>query len=78
VIVSSGNSLSEVTGGAALVVDPHDQAALTGAMEQVLANREFAAELSRKSLARAAQFSWDKAAGRLLEIFEETRRMKSA
>jgi glycosyltransferase involved in cell wall biosynthesis len=78
VIVSSGNSLSEVTGGAALVVDPHDQAALTGAREQVLANREFAAELSRKSLARAAQFSWDKAAGRLLEIFEETRRMKSA
>jgi glycosyltransferase involved in cell wall biosynthesis len=74
VIVSSGNSLSEVTGDAGLVVDPHDQAGLTGAMERVLTNPEFAAQLSRKSLARAAQFSWTKAAEQLLDIFEETRR----
>jgi glycosyltransferase involved in cell wall biosynthesis len=74
VIVSSGNSLSEVTGEAGLVVDPHDQAGLTDAMERVLANPEFAAELSRKSLNRAGQFSWSNAASRLLDIFEETRR----
>ena len=76
VIVSSGNSLGEVTGDAGMLVDPHDQAGLTDAMERVLASPELAAKLSRKSLARAAEFSWAKAALRLLEIFEETRGAK--
>jgi glycosyltransferase involved in cell wall biosynthesis len=76
VIVSSGNSLSEVTGDAGLIVDPHDRAGLTDAMEQVLGNPELAAELSRRSLARAARFSWSRAAETLLEVFEETHRLK--
>jgi glycosyltransferase involved in cell wall biosynthesis len=75
VIVSSGNSLSEVTGDAGLVIDPTDEAGLARAMERVLADPEFAARLSRQSLARAAQFSWTKAAEKLLEVFEETYRL---
>jgi glycosyltransferase involved in cell wall biosynthesis len=78
VIVSSGNSLSEVTGEAGLVVDPRDQAGLTDAMERVLASPAFAEQLSRKSLQRAALFSWSNAAGRLLEIFEETRKKETS
>jgi glycosyltransferase involved in cell wall biosynthesis len=75
VIVSSGNSLSEVTGNAGLVVDPTDEAGLAQAMERVLSNPEFAAQLSRQSLARAAEFSWTSAAETLLEVFEETYRL---
>jgi glycosyltransferase involved in cell wall biosynthesis len=75
VIVSSGNSLSEVTGDAGLIVDPRDEAGLAQAMERVLSNPEFAAELSRKSLARSAQFSWTRAAETLLDVFEETYRL---
>lgn len=76
VIVSSGNSLSEVTGGAGLVVDPHDEGGLASAMQRVLSDSAFAQQLSRQSLARAEQFSWRKAAARLLDIFEETRKSK--
>ncbi len=76
VIVSSGNSLAEITGGAGIVVDPHDVAGLTGAMDRVLSDSAFANELSRKSLTRASQFSWAQAAARLLEMFEETLRAK--
>lgn len=78
VIVSSGNSLAEVTGDAGLLVDPHDQAGLTAAMERVLTDSDFAGTLSRKSLARAAQFSWTNAAGRLLDVFEETRSTRNS
>ena len=78
VIVSSGNALAEVTGDAGELVDPHDQAGLTDAMERVIASPDRGRELSRKSLARAAQFSWAKAAERLLEIFEETRGAKKS
>jgi glycosyltransferase involved in cell wall biosynthesis len=74
VIVSSGNSLSEVTGCAALVIDPNDSASLTSAMDRVLSNADLAQQLSRQSLARASQFSWANAAAQLLEVFEETRR----
>ena len=72
VIVSSGNSLSEVTGDAGLVVDPHDEAGLAEAMDRVLSNPDFAAALSQKSLARAAGFSWENAAATLLDVFEKT------
>lgn len=74
VVVSTGNSLAEVVGDAGLAVDPHDEQALTAAMDRVLGDERFATELSHRSLRRAATFSWDAAATRLLQVFEETRR----
>lgn len=72
VIVSSGNALEEIAGGAALVVDPREEGTLAACISGVLDDSLFAAELSRRSLERAAQFSWSRAARQLIEIFCET------
>jgi glycosyltransferase involved in cell wall biosynthesis len=72
VIVSSGNALEEVAGGAALVVDPREEGALATCISGVLDDSLFAAELSRRSLERASQFCWSRAARQLIEIFRET------
>ncbi len=73
-IVSSGNALEEVAGGAALVIDPLDEEDLRAAMESVLRDAGLAADLSARCLRRAAEFSWDASARKLIDIFEETRR----
>jgi len=73
VIVSSGNALEEVAGGAAVVVNACGEEDLRAAMERVLCDADLAADLSARGLRRAAEFSWDASARRLIEIFEETK-----
>jgi glycosyltransferase involved in cell wall biosynthesis len=72
VIVAKGHALEEVVGTAGLLVDPNDEAGLAGAIGSVLADPALRAELSDRSLRRAAEFSWPKAARQLLSVFEET------
>ena len=72
VVVSTGNSLTEIVGDAALAVDPRDEAALAQAMDRILGDERLAANLRERSLRRAAQFSWDAASARLLQIFQDT------
>jgi glycosyltransferase involved in cell wall biosynthesis len=72
VVISSGNAMEEVAGGAAVVVDPRDEAALAGALDRLLRDQPYRAELAERSLHRAAEFSWDAAARGLLNVFEET------
>ena len=74
VVVSRGNALEEVVGDAGLVVDPHDQTALAEAMDGIVADSGYAAELGRGSLRRAAGFSWDASARRFLDVVEHMRR----
>jgi glycosyltransferase involved in cell wall biosynthesis len=74
VIVSSGNALEEIAGGAALLVDPREEGALAAAISSVIEDPLFAAELSRRSLERASQFSWSQTARQLLDIFRQAAR----
>jgi glycosyltransferase involved in cell wall biosynthesis len=76
VIASKGNALEEVAGGAGLLVDPNDEAGLAAALHSVLSDDQLREELSRRSLARAAQFSWRSAAQQLLAVFAETAAVK--
>ncbi|HMU76362.1 MAG TPA: glycosyltransferase family 1 protein [Bacteroidia bacterium] len=62
VITSSVSCLPEISGNAALCVDPHSVNAITGAMEQVLQHQEFAEQLKQKGKIRQQDFSWDKTA----------------
>ncbi len=78
VVVSSGNSLEEVVGGAGLVVSPTDEAGLARALDRVLTDGELARDLSARSLRRAAEFSWSRTAEQLLEIFDETAKTNRA
>ncbi len=68
VITSRDPAITEVAGGAAVQCHP---AELAAAMRAVPANREWAEEWRRRSLRRAAEFSWTRTAQRTREVYEE-------
>jgi len=69
VLTSNVSSLPEVAGDAALLVDPLDVSAIADGLWQLLNDRELARELSRKGRARAAKFSWRRAALETLDVY---------
>jgi glycosyltransferase involved in cell wall biosynthesis len=71
VIASTAGSIPEVAGGAAILVDPLDDAGLAGAIRNVVEDQALRDGLIRRGLARAAQFSWDRTAMETLQIMEE-------
>lgn len=62
VITSDVSSLPEVVGNAGLLVSPTDADALAAAMLRLLTDDRLAADLSRRGLERAADFSWERTA----------------
>ncbi|MCL4465447.1 MAG: glycosyltransferase family 4 protein [Chloroflexi bacterium] len=68
-VSSDAGSLSEVAGEAALLVDPHDTAAMGEAMRRVLADQALAERLREKGLAQAAGFTYTAAAQQALEVY---------
>ncbi|MDP9345682.1 MAG: glycosyltransferase family 4 protein [Actinomycetota bacterium] len=58
VVTSDRSALPEVTGNAALLVDPEDAEAVAGAIVEVLVNSSLAADLRRRGLERSARFTW--------------------
>ncbi len=69
VICSNSSSLPEVVGNAGLLVDPADTAELTAALRRALSDADLRAALRAQSLARAAQFSWSRAANELEAVY---------
>ena len=70
VVVSAAGSLPEVVGDAGVVVKPDDPADIAAGLGWVLGNPSFRAELARRGLARAATFTWERAAQETLAIYE--------
>ncbi len=70
-IVSNVSSLPEVVQDAALLVHPDDWEEIAVAMHRLLTDAELHAELRRKGLARARCFSWELAARKTLEVYEQ-------
>jgi glycosyltransferase involved in cell wall biosynthesis len=70
-VTSNVSSLPEIAGGAALLVDPRSVAELRGALEKLLLSDSLRAELAAKGRARAAAFTWERAAAASLRFFEE-------
>ena len=62
VVASTRGALPEVTGGAALLVDPEDVEGLSQAMERVLFDAGMARQMGEDGLRRAACFSWTRTA----------------
>jgi glycosyltransferase involved in cell wall biosynthesis len=69
VITSNASSLSEVAGTAAVLLSPHDQAAWSAAMVQLLAEPQRRAPLVAAGFRRVRAFSWDTAARQLLALY---------
>ncbi|MBN2038033.1 MAG: glycosyltransferase family 4 protein [Chitinispirillaceae bacterium] len=71
VVTSTAASLPEVAGDVGICVDPYDEDALSGALEQLLENKEKRAMIIAKGLCRAADFTWDKHARHLVTLYRE-------
>ena len=71
VIASNVSSLPEVVGEAGMLVDPYDVDALAQAISTVLQDDGLKREMSRKGIAQAQKFSWEKAGAELLAVCRE-------
>ncbi|HUE66863.1 MAG TPA: glycosyltransferase family 1 protein [Candidatus Acidoferrum sp.] len=71
VVVSDSSSLPEVVQDAGLIVPAGDAEAWRKALERVLDDSELAADLRHKGILRAAQFSWERAAGETWRALDE-------
>ena len=69
VIGYTGGAVAEVVGDAGLLVPSGDEDALAGALCRYLDDPAFAARLATHTRARAAAFSWDRAAEDTLAIY---------
>ena len=71
VITSNLASLPEVTGDAALLIDPEQPRAIADAMVQVATDDRLWQELHQRSLDRASQFSWAKTAAQTQAVLRQ-------
>lgn len=72
VACSNASSLPEVAGDAALMFDPTDQDALSGAIERLLADTVLAARLRERGFARARLFTWERTARSVIDTYART------
>jgi glycosyltransferase involved in cell wall biosynthesis len=66
VVTSRGGATEEVAGGAAVLVDPHDEGSIAAGLEEADRKRD---ELRAQGLERARAFSWDDVAERTVAVY---------
>lgn len=71
VVTSTGGSLPEVAGDAAVIVDPFDVSAIAAGIRRLAEDPILATTLRERGIRRAGQFTWAEAARRHLEIYRE-------
>jgi glycosyltransferase involved in cell wall biosynthesis len=76
VITSNVSSLPEVSGDAALTVDPQDIDGLAENIKSLWDDDRLAEELSGKGIKRAQHFSWTRAAKSYLDIYRQAAALK--
>ncbi len=70
VVAANRAALPEVCGDAALLVDPEDVDAMYTALLQLMRDAALAAELARRGLERAGEFTWEKAAEQTWNVYQ--------
>jgi glycosyltransferase involved in cell wall biosynthesis len=71
-VTTSGSSLDEIVGDAALLVAPTDVSSLASALERLLDDTTLAARLRVDGPARAARFTWDRSVEEHVIVFRRT------
>ena len=71
IITGTGSALPEVAGDAALYVDPHDSEPLGLAIERLVSDRELQTQLRNKGFKRVKQFTWERAAQEMLNLYRD-------
>lgn len=69
VVASTGGSLPEVLGEAALLVEPDDHEGLAHAIERMLKDRDLRTDMIARGRERAAQFTWARTAAETLQVY---------
>jgi glycosyltransferase involved in cell wall biosynthesis len=69
VVTSNVSSLPEVVGDAAVLVDPYRVDSIVEGVRRVLLDPQLAAELRKKGVARAREFSWEQSVSRTHDIY---------
>lgn len=72
VLTSSTSSMPEVAGDAALLVDPNSVEEMMTGIDRLIKQPTFRANLRTKGLQRAALFSWEATANKLLTVYENS------
>ncbi len=69
VVTSNNSSLREITGDAALLVDPKSASEIASALTRLLESETLRQDLGARGRKQAAQFRWETCAARSLEFF---------
>ena len=69
VLTSRVSATAEVSGDAALLVDPHSVDAIRDGLRQLLVDGDVRAAYARRGIERAAQFSWERAADETRAVY---------
>jgi glycosyltransferase involved in cell wall biosynthesis len=69
VVTSNLSSLPEVAGDAGLTVDPTDLDAIIDSLQRLVDDEALRASLIEKGLSRAREFTWERSAAQLHEIY---------
>jgi glycosyltransferase involved in cell wall biosynthesis len=71
VVCSNTSCFPEAAEGAALLVSPNDPEDIADALEKLIVDDALRAQLAQQGKDRAAEFSWDRSARRLLDIYQQ-------
>ena len=71
VVTSNVSSLPEVTGDAAVLVDPYKVESIVEGIERVLTDEALRERLRTRGIARAREFSWEQSVARTRELYLE-------
>ena len=71
VITSNVSSLPEVAGDAAMLVDPYDVDSIVDGLRRVVSDSALAADLRRRGMERAREFSWERSVEKTREVYRE-------
>jgi glycosyltransferase involved in cell wall biosynthesis len=63
--------MPEVAGDAALLVDPHDIVSIAEGLRRLSADSDLRKQLVGRGLARAREFTWEKAVEATWKVYEE-------
>jgi glycosyltransferase involved in cell wall biosynthesis len=71
VIASNRGAIPEITGGAAILVEPEDVDCITSAISELLHNDALQSRLKAAGKKRVAEFTWQKTAEKTLSLYRE-------
>ena len=72
VLTSNSSALAEISGDAALLVDPGDAGSIEGGLRSLIQNEALRADLVGRGLAHSARFTWEKAVEQTWAVYRES------